>query len=298
MGYYSATEKTYLPSKNRVGGFDPTCITYAGESSLQVVEVHQENEGGGTTLASGVTYYGYRYYNPNTGRFLSKDPIGEQGGPNLYGFVGNDPINKWDYLGLAYDEHLTKKEALNLWCAIKFWLEDASVYNALFAWGDDDRSLTLDFLERFVNRKGGRVRVDYSDLSDDSGITRANKTADSYFMRAHSLSLSMSAVRTDGDRATSIGRVNIQYAQQNFGGMVSARFSNERYTFLDTKNWENPNVYLPFLQKEGILCCWKGGDEISDKWMGDLERYGYAKSFGVDAEWAFPPGSPDKANDP
>ena len=100
MGYYSATEKTYLPSKNRVWGFDPTCITYAGESSLQVVEVHQENEGRGTTLVSGVTYYGYRYYNPSTGRFLSKDPIEEDGGVNLYAFVNNDPVNKIDYLGL------------------------------------------------------------------------------------------------------------------------------------------------------------------------------------------------------
>ena len=99
MGYYSAIEKTYLPSKNRVGGFDPTCITYAGESSLQVVEVHQENEGRGTTLVSGVTYYGYRYYNPSTGRFLSKDPIAENGGLNLYGFVKNDPVNLYDALG-------------------------------------------------------------------------------------------------------------------------------------------------------------------------------------------------------
>lgn len=34
--------------------------------------------------------YGYRYYDPVTGRWPSRDPIGEQGGVNLYGFVGND----------------------------------------------------------------------------------------------------------------------------------------------------------------------------------------------------------------
>ena len=32
--------------------------------------------------------------------FLNRDPIGEQGGANLYAFVGNDPVNRWDYLGL------------------------------------------------------------------------------------------------------------------------------------------------------------------------------------------------------
>jgi hypothetical protein len=48
---------------------------------------------------SGVRYYGHRYYAPNIGRFINKDPIEEAGGINLYGFVLNDAINHWDYLG-------------------------------------------------------------------------------------------------------------------------------------------------------------------------------------------------------
>ena len=46
-----------------------------------------------------VAYYGYRYYDPQTGKWPSRDPIEEEGGINLYGFVGNDGIRKWDYLG-------------------------------------------------------------------------------------------------------------------------------------------------------------------------------------------------------
>ena len=46
-----------------------------------------------------VAYYGYRYYDPQTGRWPSRDPIGEDGGVNLYGFVGNDGVNRWDILG-------------------------------------------------------------------------------------------------------------------------------------------------------------------------------------------------------
>lgn len=46
-------------------------------------------------------YYTSRYYDPVTGRWPSRDPIGERGGLNLYGFVGNDGVNGWDYLGLA-----------------------------------------------------------------------------------------------------------------------------------------------------------------------------------------------------
>ena len=48
---------------------------------------------------TGLLYYGYRYYSVEMGRWISRDPIAEQGGVNLYGFCGNDPVDKVDYLG-------------------------------------------------------------------------------------------------------------------------------------------------------------------------------------------------------
>ena len=48
---------------------------------------------------TGLYYYGYRYLDPLTGRWHSKDPIGEEGGVNLYGFVGNDAVDRLDLLG-------------------------------------------------------------------------------------------------------------------------------------------------------------------------------------------------------
>ncbi|WP_221774321.1 RHS repeat-associated core domain-containing protein, partial [Puniceicoccus vermicola] len=53
---------------------------------------YQDNE-------TDLLYYGFRYYNPETGRWPSRDPIGERGGLNLYGFVGNAGVDRWDYLG-------------------------------------------------------------------------------------------------------------------------------------------------------------------------------------------------------
>ena len=44
---------------------------------------------------------GTRTYDSKTARWLSRDSIAEQGGYNLYGFIGNDGVNKWDYLGYA-----------------------------------------------------------------------------------------------------------------------------------------------------------------------------------------------------
>ena len=49
-------------------------------------------------------YYGYRYYVPWMGRWLSPDPIGPEDSVNLYVFVGNNPINVTDLNGLSDDE--------------------------------------------------------------------------------------------------------------------------------------------------------------------------------------------------
>ena len=48
-----------------------------------------------------VSISNYRYYSPELGRCLSRDPINEDGGYNLYAMVANDPINKWDLLGMS-----------------------------------------------------------------------------------------------------------------------------------------------------------------------------------------------------
>jgi RHS repeat-associated protein len=48
----------------------------------------------------GPTLAPYRLYNPQLGRWISRDPLGEEGGMNLYGYVGNDPANAVDPLGL------------------------------------------------------------------------------------------------------------------------------------------------------------------------------------------------------
>jgi integrase/recombinase XerD len=50
-------------------------------------------------LGSHVACYAYRYYDPVTGRWPSRDPIGERGGVNLYGFVYNNPYIWIDVLG-------------------------------------------------------------------------------------------------------------------------------------------------------------------------------------------------------
>ncbi|MDG9883638.1 RHS repeat protein [Pseudomonas sp. GD04058] len=50
--------------------------------------------------ASGLCYFGYRYYQPWVGRWLSADPAGTVDGLNSYAMVGNNPVSFFDAQGL------------------------------------------------------------------------------------------------------------------------------------------------------------------------------------------------------
>lgn len=50
---------------------------------------------------SGLYYYRARHYSTKLGRFLQPDPIGYDGGINIYGYAGNDPLNLIDPAGLS-----------------------------------------------------------------------------------------------------------------------------------------------------------------------------------------------------
>jgi RHS repeat-associated protein len=79
--------------------FDPfgatTASGAANSNALQFTG--RENDG------TGLYDYRERYYSPGLQRFISEDPIGFAGGTNLYAYVGNDPTDFTDRLGLAPD---------------------------------------------------------------------------------------------------------------------------------------------------------------------------------------------------
>src|SRR4051794_8117453 len=52
---------------------------------------------------TGLVKFGYRDYDPVSGRWLEPDPMGHAGGsPNLYLYAGGDPVNSTDPTGLSY----------------------------------------------------------------------------------------------------------------------------------------------------------------------------------------------------
>lgn len=64
-------------------------------------------------------YNYFRYYSPTIGRYLTPDPIGQEGDINLFAYVKNNPINETDHNGLSTDCEKPKCDQDFLSCMAK-----------------------------------------------------------------------------------------------------------------------------------------------------------------------------------
>jgi len=177
MGFYVANEHQAVTEprlrrqarkgtplkKSRLEFFSST-RSRTGFFASQTLDTHRKKRSTPTNIASGVRYYGYRYYSPSLARWLSRDPIGEewfeltsyyplsqedkivrdlrsilnavqfsmpeivqsikrllfdigidllslQSQKNLYSFVGNHSIGKFDPFGLQTNDQCCDKES-------------------------------------------------------------------------------------------------------------------------------------------------------------------------------------------
>jgi len=112
-----------------------------------------------------VRYYGYRFYSPTLGRWLSRDPIGEEGSVGLYVFCFNDPLGMVDLVGEFPWSSLMHTATLNVplpmpWPSISVGVRPYNIQGAefdadvtvSFSWG-----FPADRLSRFLHVAIGLV---------------------------------------------------------------------------------------------------------------------------------------------
>jgi len=104
--YYEADSLESVTSLSNSSGALANTYTYDSYGNLTastgMIANPYRSTGRDFDSETGVYYYRARYYDPAIGRFISEDPLREDGGsPNFYGYVGNSPTNFTDPLGLA-----------------------------------------------------------------------------------------------------------------------------------------------------------------------------------------------------
>ncbi|MDP1614713.1 MAG: RHS repeat-associated core domain-containing protein, partial [Methylococcales bacterium] len=70
-------------------------LNQTGASPNRLKYTGREDDG------TGLYYYRARYYDTDTGRFISEDPLGFGAGINFYAYVGNNPVNANDPSGMC-----------------------------------------------------------------------------------------------------------------------------------------------------------------------------------------------------
>ena len=125
---------------------------------------------------TGLTYFRARWYNPETGRWLSKDPIGISGGLNLYAFVGNNPVNFTDPSGLNY----IVAKGIELICDLTGNYSEAYGAGQMMKEFRDE----VEALEKIIpvgETRTGFIRIDgYTDLRDSKDVLRSGPPKTEY----------------------------------------------------------------------------------------------------------------------
>ncbi|MCB1237765.1 MAG: RHS repeat-associated core domain-containing protein, partial [Verrucomicrobiae bacterium] len=98
-GNVSAVVDAGTPSDSALYDYDAFGRTILEDGNVALREMNRFRFSTKFTDGTGLLYYGFRYYSTKTGRWLNRDPIEEDGGWNLYGFIDNVPTVDIDVLG-------------------------------------------------------------------------------------------------------------------------------------------------------------------------------------------------------
>jgi RHS repeat-associated protein len=191
----------------------------------------------------GMYHYKARVYSPTLGRFLQTDPIGYTGGINLYGYVGDDPVNHTDTGGLTPgDPYRTPQDA-----SVDF----QNAYNGRSIRENVEyNAATYELNGRFYSSRG--YRTDFDGGTSVIGIpTGARHVEDSHTHGDYSrVDIHDARIRTsrlrDGFQSDKVNRADRDRANTN-RRVVTIGTPSGKYLRYDpaTRHVETINPYVP-----------------------------------------------------
>lgn len=112
----------------------------AGDHARDVSRKEYRYSGKECDPFTGLYYYGYRYYAPWMGRWLSPDPIGPEDDLNLYQFVGGDLVGRVDHNGLQAYRPMAEADRDDLPPAMAGFTSHVFSVNPRRSSGEQDRA--------------------------------------------------------------------------------------------------------------------------------------------------------------
>jgi hypothetical protein len=226
-----------------------------------------------------LTNLAHAFYNPGQGRWASRDPIEEQGGPNLYGFVGNDGVARIDILG-------------------EWWLAPSHKELTESAWNElglnTKYTACPEMLERIV---AGNEATDTAPLNDQGNLRyhfnrkpgQSREDAVKEYMDEQGKQMRMHSLALEHARSALIGRdwnkesISCKAALYIFGTLThmwqdyyghavqnSARNSSSNVGFLNG----NPATPSPEFKPSSYAGVWGSYVGVGDK-IGEFDEHGF-----------------------
>ncbi len=127
-----------------------------------------------TDTETGLLCLTHRYYDPGTGKFINRDPIGYEGGQNLYGFADGNPVNESDPDGTTAadaSEALTTYRKDIIHVATAFGIQPELLAGVV--WNEMNPEGWLEHWN-YINRQASIAK--FAEIGKDSfGITQVTK---------------------------------------------------------------------------------------------------------------------------
>jgi uncharacterized protein RhaS with RHS repeats len=230
-------------------------------------------------------------YDTSTGRWFSRDPIEENGGKNLYDLVGNNPVSRFDMLGLkdyregTSDPAITPDAGAGKWDSVpwtmKMWsLKQFVDVNIVVVWAAlPDASAHLN---HYLGNSGSDYTIRLQKMIDD--VPSAKNVYNGEMAQAQAFVESLANGKhsiTSGSPSGGYDRKdenwNWFYAVGGYNawGKGNATVCNDQYTleyeykFYDRYNWDAG-------KSTRIM-----GVVITDQFMGEFQQEGLAKEFDM-----------------